>query len=322
MNALPFSRAAPSCANPTGWLPWRTLGLPPQRDAAARSIWYVVSPGWHLPNSTTSLTINSDTPAQLTLDGRPVIALIIAAGAALDAAPNAAQQAAGCVARTQNPALSVPPNPRDYLECYTTTFRGGGNTLRDRAAACMQEGWRLFRFDAASLPPGSNRYDARERMRQVQADCRAAREGVGPGGNFMVDFHQRFTFADALRGCRLIEEFEPYFVEDPVEMNSFQQDIPKLRQMTSVPLAAGEEWGDRYDFIELVENHDLDFIRISLPNVGGITELIRVMAMCESHDVGIVPHFTGPIATAAQAHALATFPFTVRQGSRLSFWVM
>jgi L-alanine-DL-glutamate epimerase-like enolase superfamily enzyme len=33
----------------------------------------------------------------------------------------------------------------------------------------------------------------------------------------MVDFHQRFTFADALRGCRLIEEFEPYLVEDPVQ---------------------------------------------------------------------------------------------------------
>ena len=44
---------------------------------------------------------------------------------------------------------------RNYLECYTTTFRGGGNTLRDRAAACMEAGWRLFRFDAASLPPGS-----------------------------------------------------------------------------------------------------------------------------------------------------------------------
>ena len=117
-------RAAPSCANPMGWLPWRTLGLPPLRDAAGRSIWYVVSPGWHLPNSTTSLTINSDTPAQLTLDGRPVVALIIAAGPALNAAPNAAQQAAGCVARTQNPALSVPPNPRDYLECFSgSTFR-------------------------------------------------------------------------------------------------------------------------------------------------------------------------------------------------------
>jgi L-alanine-DL-glutamate epimerase-like enolase superfamily enzyme len=127
----------------------------------------------------------------------------------------------------------------------------------------------------------------------------------------MVDFHQRFSYSDSLRCCKMIEDTYPYFVEDPVETNSFQQDIPKLRQMTTVPLAAGEEWGDRYDFIDLVENHDLDFIRISLPNVGGITELIRVMAICESHDVGIVPHFTGPIATAAQAHALATFPFTV-----------
>ena len=115
---------------------------------------------------------------------------------------------------------------RNHLECYTTTFRGGGTTLRDRAAACMQEGWRLFRFDAASVQ-GTSTYDARERMRQMQADCRAAREGVGPGGNFMVDFHQRFTFADALRGCRLIEEFEPYLVEDPVQTDMFLQDIPE-----------------------------------------------------------------------------------------------
>ena len=142
----------------------------------------------------------------------------------------------------------------------------------------------------------------------MQADCRAAREGVGPNGNFMVDFHQRFAFTDALRGCRMIEEFEPYLVEDPVQTDSFLQDIPKLRSLTSVPLAAGEEWGDRWDFIELVENHDLDFVRCSLPNVGGITELIRICALCETHDVGIVPHFTGPIATAAQIHALGPYP--------------
>ena len=110
----------------------------------------------------------------------------------------------------------------------------------------------------------------------------------------MVDFHQRFTFADALRGCRLIEEFEPYLVEDPVQTDSFLQDIPKLRSLTSVPLAAGEEWGARWDFHRLVENHDLDFVRCSLPNVGGITEMIRICALCETHDIGIVPHFTGP----------------------------
>jgi L-alanine-DL-glutamate epimerase-like enolase superfamily enzyme len=127
----------------------------------------------------------------------------------------------------------------------------------------------------------------------------------------MVDFHQRFTFADALRGCKMIEEFEPYFVEDPVQTDMFLQDIPKLRAMTSVPLGAGEEWGARWDFNKLVQNHDLDFVRCSLPNTGGITEMIRICALCETHDVGIVPHFTGPIATAAQIHALGPYPMTV-----------
>ena len=78
-----------------------------------------------------------------------------------------------------------------------------------------------------------------------------------------------------------------------------------------MPLAAGEEWGARWDFHKLVENHDLDFVRCSLPNVGGITELIRVCALCETHDIGIVPHFTGPIATAAQIHALGPYPQSV-----------
>ena len=85
---------------------------------------------------------------------------------------------------------------RNYLECYTTTFRGGGNNLRDQAAACLQAGYRLFRLDAASVP-GGNTFAA-ERVRQVEADCRAVREGVGQNGNFMIDFHQRFTFAHAL----------------------------------------------------------------------------------------------------------------------------
>jgi hypothetical protein len=125
-------RAAPSCANPTGWLPWRTLGLPATLDASGRALWYVVSPGWHLPKAGATLKINSDTPGQLTLDGRPAIALLIAAGPALHSAPNAAQLAAGCLPRAQSPARSVPANPRDHLECYgANAFRSG---VADNAA--------------------------------------------------------------------------------------------------------------------------------------------------------------------------------------------
>jgi galactonate dehydratase len=109
----------------------------------------------------------------------------------------------------------------------------------------------------------------------------------------------------------MIEETHPFLVEDPVATDLFQQDIPRLRAMTSVPLAAGEEWGARYDYLKLVTNRDLDYIRVSLPNTGGITEMVRIASMCETHEVGIVPHFTGPISTAAQVHTLGAFPIPV-----------
>jgi L-alanine-DL-glutamate epimerase-like enolase superfamily enzyme len=80
-----------------------------------------------------------------------------------------------------------------------------------------------------------------------------------------------------------------------------------LRLLTTVPLAAGEEWGTRAEFSPLVEQRDIDFARASLPNVGGITEMLKIMAVCDTHKVGIVPHFTGPIATAGHMHTMMAF---------------
>jgi galactonate dehydratase len=194
---------------------------------------------------------------------------------------------------------------RNYLETYSTGGGGRGATIQERAANAMAAGYRYFRMDAAS---GDSTYDARARVNQVLRDCEAMREGVGPDGNFAIDFHQRFNFSDALRCCKMIEHTYPFLVEDPVATDMFQQDIPRLRQMTHLPLAAGEEWGARYDFLELVENRDLDYIRISLPNTGGITEMVRIASICETHEVGICPHFTGPISTAAQVHTIGAFP--------------
>jgi hypothetical protein len=114
-------RAAGNCVQPAiGWLPWKTLGLPPMRDAAGEQLWYAISPGWHLPSSGATLTINSESPGQLSLDGQALVALIIAPGRALNVNPDGAQVAAGCVVRSQSRALnlpSTPPDVLDYLEC-------------------------------------------------------------------------------------------------------------------------------------------------------------------------------------------------------------
>ena len=197
---------------------------------------------------------------------------------------------------------------RDYCECYATGGAPGAAKLplKERARATMEAGYRAFRMGAADVPIGDV-FDTRSVIRRIAQDCRDVREGVGPDGNWCIDLHQRFDFNDALRACKVMEEFEPFFVEDPVRDEHALQDIPKLRPMTTVPLTHGEEWGLKWDFNRLVENHDVDFIRSTLPNIGGITEMMKAAAICETHAVGIVPHFTGPIATAALVNCLSTF---------------
>ena len=138
---------------------------------------------------------------------------------------------------------------------------------------------------------------------------------VGPLGNVLggplYDREAVVTadidLSDAIRGCTLIEDLAPLFVEDPVRAEGFNDDLPQLRRLVRVPIAAGEEWGNRWDFNPLVERHEIDYVRATLPNVGGITEMLKIAAMCETHFVGIVPHFTGPIATAALVNTLGTF---------------
>jgi len=124
----------------------------------------------------------------------------------------------------------------------------------------------------------------------------------------MIDVHQKFDFHEAVELCRLMEPLRPFCVEDPLREEQFRTQLPKLRMLTTVPLAPGEEWGTRADFSPLVEQRDIDFARVSLPNVGGITEMLKIMAVCDTHKVGIVPHFTGPIATAAHMHTMMAFP--------------
>jgi galactonate dehydratase len=199
---------------------------------------------------------------------------------------------------------------RNFCECYNTagTIPGiePGMGIKERARLTIEAGYRAFRMGAADEPIYST-FNTHERVNQLVKDCAEAREGVGENGDWAVDFHQRFDLSDAIRACGLIERFAPFFVEDPVRTEAFLEDVPILRRKVNVPLAAGEEWGNRWDFNKLVENHDIDYVRATLPNVGGITEMMKIAAICETHFVGIVPHFTGPIATAALVNSLGTF---------------
>jgi galactonate dehydratase len=193
---------------------------------------------------------------------------------------------------------------RDYVECYSTGFPNQGS-LKDTARACIEAGFRAFRTAVAD-PDGEQAFDAQRMISKTFDNCKQIREGVGPNGDWAIDYHTRLDQAEAVRLSSLLEELRPLFAEDLVRSeNASVYRI--LRQQVKVPIAVGEQFGDRWDVNELVEQHLIDYSRVTLPNTGGITEFLKLAALCETHYVGLIPHFTGPVSTAALVHACAAF---------------
>jgi L-alanine-DL-glutamate epimerase-like enolase superfamily enzyme len=194
---------------------------------------------------------------------------------------------------------------RNYVECYSTGFpRTGG--LRETAQACVEAGFRAFRTSVSELGGGDPTFNSRQMVHKTFENCQLIREGVGKGGDWCIDYHTRLDFPDAVRLSTLLEPLEPYFVEDLVRSEN-PAVYKTLRPQVKVPIAVGEQFGDRWDINELIEQRLIDYNRITIPNCGGITEYQKQAALCETHYVGLTPHFTGPISEAALVHVCTAF---------------
>ena len=200
---------------------------------------------------------------------------------------------------------------REHIECYSTGV-GRGTTLQERARAVIEAGFRAYRTaldmpwasEGGGTPTGV--FKPHFAVDQEAEKARQIREGVGKDGDWLTDVHTRLDLSDAVRLCSLLEPFAPYEVEDPLrsENKAIYRD---LRARTKVPIAVGEQFGDRWDINELVEERLIDYTRVTLPNTGGITEFVKIAALCETHNVGMIPHGTGPISVAALTHTLGVF---------------
>lgn len=194
---------------------------------------------------------------------------------------------------------------RDYIECYATGYGPSkASTEYDRAKDCIAAGFRVYRTG----PTGGNGdqpFDFYENAEKTIAHCKILDAAVGGNGNWAIDLHTRFDTTEAIKICKAIESLQPYFVEDIIR--SENKGVYKtIRQMTNVPIAVGEQFSDKWDTNELIENRLIDYSRVTLPNSGGLLELKKIAAMCETHYVGMIPHFTGPLSTAALVHVLGS----------------
>ncbi|GMV80803.1 MAG: galactonate dehydratase [Planctomycetota bacterium] len=190
---------------------------------------------------------------------------------------------------------------RDRIECYLGC---GLKNAKDLVAA----GWRYLRLAVGPAHQSSGVFDPDTEVRGVGDLFRQARELLGEDVRLCIDFHTRFNPPAAAQACKLIEPYRPFFVEDPLRSPS-AANYAAFRSRTSVPIASGEECSSKWEFQNLIEHDAIDYARIDLCNIGGLTEAKKVAAMAETHYIDVIPHNPlGPISAAACVHLAVAIP--------------
>ncbi len=198
---------------------------------------------------------------------------------------------------------------RDYIECYSTAFdaeEAPNSPIEDCAKRCIDYGYRAFRVSVAD-PRAGEPFNSNKAILDTYDMCAKIRNAIGSEADWCIDFHTRLDHPYSIRLASMLEDLAPFFIEDATR-SEYPALYKHLRNKLNSPIAAGEHFGDKWDILDLIEQNLIDYNRISLPNTGGITEYMKIAAMCETHNIGQCPHFTGPIATAALVHANISYP--------------
>ena len=133
----------------------------------------------------------------------------------------------------------------------------------------------------------------------VVAEIRAA---FGNAIEFGLDFHGRVATPMARVLIKELEPYRPLFIEEPVLAEQAEY-YPRLAEMTSIPIAAGERMFSRFEFKRVFAAGGLSIVQPDLSHAGGITECVKIAAMAEAHDIGFAPHCPlGPLALASCLH--------------------
>jgi len=143
----------------------------------------------------------------------------------------------------------------------------------------------------------------------------AVRKAVGPGIDILVDVLRRLPPANAIRMGRALEEFKPYWYEEPCAVENMDA-LAEVRRAVNIPLVSGEALYGKAAFRALFQKRAVDIINPDICNVGGILELKEIAAMAEPEAVAVSPHNfnSTTVALSATVHAGATMPnFTLTE---------
>ncbi|HLH72683.1 MAG TPA: galactonate dehydratase [Chloroflexota bacterium] len=146
------------------------------------------------------------------------------------------------------------------------------------------------------------------KMEDAIDTVRQYREAVGNEVDLCIEIHRRLTPTEAVVLGNGIEQFYPYFYEDPVLPDNFDE-MAYVAQHINIPIATGERIHNIWEFEMLLSRNAVQYVRPDVCLAGGITHTKKIAALAEAHHVGVVPHNPlSPVSTAACLQIAACIP--------------
>jgi len=214
---------------------------------------------------------------------------------------------------------------RDRVPLYKHCSGRDPGEVEERVRAAMEQGYTHCRAQVAV--PGFETYGARsDAQRSVWEPTpyvRAAvalfdhlRGAVGDEMELLHDIHERVPPIHAINLAKQLERHSLFFLEDPFAPEDIDY-FPIMRQQTSIPIAMGELFSNVNEYLPLIRDRLIDFIRVHVSTIGGISPARKLAALCEYFGVRTAWHGPGdvsPVGHAANLHLdLACYNFGIQE---------
>jgi galactonate dehydratase len=198
---------------------------------------------------------------------------------------------------TDNWGLGQAEGPYEDLDAFLNRADELAHSLLEQGIT----GMKIWPFDFAAEASGGL-YIGPGELDKALEPFRKIRGAVGDRMDVMVELHSLWNLPTAKRIFSALEEFEPFWFEDPIKMNNADA-LADLAASTEVPICASETLSTRFAFRELLEKQAVGVVMLDLSWVGGLSEARKIAAMAETYHLPVAPHdCTGPVVLTASVH--------------------
>ena len=200
---------------------------------------------------------------------------------------------------------------RDKIRIYTS-YRWGNiprtrESYKARTKELIAQGATAGKYDPFGPYPGYDRQVSTAILNEVREMITGIRE-AGASFDICVECHGKWNVASAGRILKMLEPFDPFFVEEPVPPENVDA-MSALQRSTNMPIATGEGLQSHFNYYAILEKQAARILQPDPARSGGITAVKKIAAMADAHYVVIAPHNpNGPVCTAAAVHIAASIP--------------